>query len=1189
MTAGQQPGTGHGHGDGAGLGDGDGDGDGLGGGDEHAAGEGAAPWSLRLPAGLEGPVAVRAWIGLAVLCALAIALVVVSAPAGYLELPFAHRAARTRMLLGAWDEQDVGRARLLLDLGYGIIPLVVGLFATACFWRAGVEPKGTRRDGFWRRPTFFAALAGAAGITAIVQNVLYERTISSFRRDGSLGLDPDWLFVFAFATYLLLGLVLANLLTLLPQRLPPPVGGPLFGRSEQRPEFLRAAGAAHPWEPPAAGRPRVGISCSGGGLRSASFSLGALQALRDRGVLERARYLAAVSGGCYLATGLATARRAADAPPPAPDEPAPFASGSPEERWLRANTSYLAPDRSTLVAGLARLLGGIGLNLILIWLLLFAVARPVGWFISADAVHPELRAREPLVEPVGAPREDRRTLSLVDGAAGRTRSEVAELVERAAAGEAVPVAELDIAWDALPVDLRGREITERQVRLPLVSTRSGLVVLDDGRLRISRQPRLTVDNAPITERFNSDGRDPVAVATQPAFRFDDDGAIGSAIGEDLLSGRIDAAGLDALTGRLSLERAPELLLRQGVSDRPPLRFDRWMVGLPATLAGAALLLFFVQLLRRDERWPIGRLIAGLAAAAALSAAVLLALPAAVVAVPRAVDALAGLLPGLAAPAANTPSSWADMAPGALGFVVVAGASLRTYLQRRSTQPGRLLRWTRVLAALAVPLVALVLFVDLVELAAANGPFGHFAGLGLGLVAVPDWLRWIGVLALLVALWRLADAHAWSMYPFYKERLQAAYVLERRGGRATPIPYAEPIWFSDHPDLGGGGPQLVVCAAANLSDAGKVPPGRRSVSFTFSSTEVGGPQVGYLATTDLERVLSPARQRDVTMVAAMAISGAAVSPAMGKLGVGPLGRLFAVLNLRLGVWLPHPEWVRRLIEVEAPTGRWVDRPGWPYFVREVLGRFRFADRYLYVSDGGHWENLGLVELLRRGCTDLYCVSAAGDGPTSFGTIAEAIGLAREELGVEIEIELSDLRAVPGPGPAGTTPGEATGAGTGAVPATPVIPAGAARRLLRRSPAGGDELRPFAARPYAVGRVLYPGRARHDGRPVEGRIVVIEANLTDRIPWDVQGFAESTERFPDESTGDQFFDHRQFEAYRRLGAYQMQAALDAVDQLDAIDTRDPAPTRRRPRGGERRAAGSDAGPPPGTAERRRSTRS
>ena len=52
---------------------------------------------------------------------------------------------------------------------------------------------------------------------------------------------------------------------------------------------------------------------------------------------------------------------------------------------------------------------------------------------------------------------------------------------------------------------------------------------------------------------------------------------------------------------------------------------------------------------------------------------------------------------------------------------------------------------------------------------------------------------------------------------------------------------------------------------------------------------------------------------------------------------------------------------------------------------------------------HYENLGLVELLRRGCTEIYCLDASGlsaDG-AEFESLGEAITLARSELGVEIE--------------------------------------------------------------------------------------------------------------------------------------------------------------------------------------------
>jgi hypothetical protein len=87
---------------------------------------------------------------------------------------------------------------------------------------------------------------------------------------------------------------------------------------------------------------------------------------------------------------------------------------------------------------------------------------------------------------------------------------------------------------------------------------------------------------------------------------------------------------------------------------------------------------------------------------------------------------------------------------------------------------------------------------------------------------------------------------------------------------------------------------------------------------------------------------------------------------------------------------------------------VGRPGWTWWLREVLNRYERGSRYVYVSDGGHWENLGLVELLRRGCTEIVCVNAGGDGQNSFSTIGEAMALAREEVGVEITLDPSPLR-------------------------------------------------------------------------------------------------------------------------------------------------------------------------------------
>jgi hypothetical protein len=176
---------------------------------------------------------------------------------------------------------------------------------------------------------------------------------------------------------------------------------------------------------------------------------------------------------------------------------------------------------------------------------------------------------------------------------------------------------------------------------------------------------------------------------------------------------------------------------------------------------------------------------------------------------------------------------------------------------------------------------------------------------------------------------------------------------------------------------------------------------------------------------------------------------------------------------------------------------------------VIHKFRGDASYLYVSDGGHWENLGLIELLRRGCNRIYLVSAAGDGAQGFGTIGEAIALAREELGIEIEgLDLDRLRLPDGE------------------------PAEDEEVLIHSD----GTTQHFASVTHITGKLCRTGDDES-----YGTIVVLEANLTSGIPWDVQAYAEQNLQFPDDSTLDQFFDHRQFESYRSLGYHQMREAL------------------------------------------------
>src|SRR4029079_6089619 len=115
---------------------------------------------------------------------------------------------------------------------------------------------------------------------------------------------------------------------------------------------------------------------------------------------------------------------------------------------------------------------------------------------------------------------------------------------------------------------------------------------------------------------------------------------------------------------------------------------------------------------------------------------------------------------------------------------------------------------------------------------------------------------------------------------------------------------------------------------------------------------------------------------------------------------PVGDVSFVDRLRIGIFR------RRLNAPDALGSRLVFRASQPnlrLLLAEAFGHHRVRTSWLYVTDGGHFENLGLVEALRRGASEVFVFDASGDSVTSWNTLGEAIALARSELGVEIDIE------------------------------------------------------------------------------------------------------------------------------------------------------------------------------------------
>jgi hypothetical protein len=228
----------------------------------------------------------------------------------------------------------------------------------------------------------------------------------------------------------------------------------------------------------------------------------------------------------------------------------------------------------------------------------------------------------------------------------------------------------------------------------------------------------------------------------------------------------------------------------------------------------------------------------------------------------------------------------------------------------------------------------------------------------------------------------------------------------------------------------------------------------------------------------------------------------VSPAMGRFNVGPISMLLAFFNVRLGMWIPNPRYAEALAEQKKR----LPRPGLGYLLKEFLGFHDPSDLYLYVTDGGHWENTALVELLRT-ChhKEIVCVDAdAGPGNLA-KSISKAIDLAQLECAASIAINLDVLRA-------------------------------------DRDPSPG---RDYSQRSINVGLVR-----RRDAE--KERISILwycKPALTQDMPPQLLAYREVDPTFPRVSTINQFFHVAQFGAYRDLGRYNARKILIARETLTA----------------------------------------
>ncbi|MFD8102928.1 hypothetical protein ACFV24_25650 [Nocardia fluminea] len=403
-------------------------------------------------------------------------------------------------------------------------------------------------------------------------------------------------------------------------------------------------------------------------------------------------------------------------------------------------------------------------------------------------------------------------------------------------------------------------------------------------------------------------------------------------------------------------------------------------------------------------------------------------------------------------------------------------------------------------------------------------------LGGGSIQGPMWaLAGTGLVMLILAC---SDVASLSLHPFYRRKLACAFAVRRvtdKNGStvAEAYPPDEPTTLPTYGRIPnrGAGPKFVFAAAATMSGPDRPAPGLNTVSYTMNADHIGGPDLGWMKTNKLNSVATERIKRDLTVQAAVAISGAAFASAMGRMTNG-YQTLLAVSGARLGSWLPNPCFVKESNEHAKewtwPHGMPNIRSPYSYLVRELLGLNPKAGRLVQVTDGGHYENLGLVEALRRRCTLIYCIDATGDyGPTA-ETLAQAMRLAEFELGVKIRL----------PGPKGPYPPEnlAPGTGKGFEPETAF---GALNARLTKGA-------------VVMGEIEYPsasGLDNQQGEHLIGQLIVAKGVLWEKCDYWLRSYAVENPVFPHDSTSDQWFDEGQFAAYSELGRLIGAAATTA----------------------------------------------
>jgi hypothetical protein len=331
----------------------------------------------------------------------------------------------------------------------------------------------------------------------------------------------------------------------------------------------------------------------------------------------------------------------------------------------------------------------------------------------------------------------------------------------------------------------------------------------------------------------------------------------------------------------------------------------------------------------------------------------------------------------------------------------------------------------------------------------------------------------------------------------RDRLMEAFLPDPQSVKANKWNLAKQADVAFFKNIAGEkqwGPYHIINANVVLVDADQTKfRGRGGDNFILSGLYCGGDAVGFHPMSELEG-------GEITLATAVSISGAALNPNAANSGQGAtrnrlVSFILAFLNIRLGFWVRNPAavgWRRALAKHFGPN---FFHPG---FLQGLLGQqLNEHASFLELTDGGHFDNTGLYELIRRRVDTIYFSSAGADPKFTLDDIGNVLVRIQVDFGVTVEFadELEPLM-----------PGTETES-----------PYGKRFNLSRSG--------------VAEGKIHYPETRTESEK--WGLLYIVRAALVKDLPPQIYSYRAQHEEFPHQSTADQFFDEPQLEAYRELG--------------------------------------------------------